>query len=178
MTRQLTRCWVLLLLLGITGPGCATNKVAKDLAGYVNQGVLRIAELERVSLEKYAAVTGPNYRSDRKIYETLRDEVLPLYKRFLQGLRDLRPETREVIDLHGIYIVGAESLYEGFREKMAGIAQGDENIIRAANAKIEKGRLENERWRNELLALGEKHGLRVDKKEQQKGDTPHAGCRL
>jgi hypothetical protein len=146
-------------------PGCATDKVARDLADYVNLGVLGIAELEQKSLTQYASVTGGNYTTDDRVLETLRDHVIPLYKRFLDGLRNLRPQTEEVKQLHKIYIFSAESLYEGFREKLVGIETKDENIIRSANAKIEKGRAENERWRKELGTLAEKKGLKEETKE-------------
>jgi hypothetical protein len=147
--------------------GCATGRVPKDLAVYVNQGVLRIAELERASLEKYAAVTGPNFTTEQRVYEALRDEVVPLYKQFLHGLRDLRPETDEVRKVHGIYVGGAQSMYDGFTEKMLGIRSGDENIVLDANRKIEKGRIENERWQKELLELAEKHGVKQVKDEKK-----------
>jgi len=159
--------WIAAVLLfqAILWSGCATDRVTGDLANYVNQGILRIAELERVSLEKYAAVTGANYTTDKRFHDVLRQDVVPLYKRFIDGLRGLRPETEEVRRLHNIYIQGAGDLYEGFREMMVGLEQGDENIIRAANQKIDKGRLENERWRNELLTLAERHGLTAEKKK-------------
>jgi len=144
--------------------GCATQREARDLVNYVNQGVLNIAELESKALERYASVTGENYTTDQRTYEALRDGVIPLYKRFLDGLRKIQPETEEVKKLHRIYILGAEQLYEGFKEKRYGIEIGNEKIIRSANEKIEKGRVENERWRSELEVLAKKYKLKEAKK--------------
>jgi hypothetical protein len=139
---------------------CATNPAAVDLTNYVNQGVLQIAELEQKSLERYAAVTGPNYKSDEEVYEALKDWVIPLYSRFLRGLRKIRPETREVRELNRIYIHGAESLLDGFKTLMIAIEIKDPSLINAVNEKLEKGRLENQRWRRELTALSDKYGLK------------------
>ncbi len=150
--------------------GCATDKVAYDLTNYLNQGVLNIAELEQKSLARYASVTGSHYRDDQTLYEALRDYVMPLYKRFIRGLRALRPETEEVRGLNRIYIDGAESLLEGFKLIMLAIEKHDSSLIRPANENLEKGRLENERWRKELMALAGKHGVRPQ--EKMKGESP------
>ena len=144
--------------------GCATTRESKDLVNYVNQGVLNIAELERRSLEQYASVTGGNYTTDQRVYEVLRDEVVPLYKRFVDGLRNIQPETEDVKKLHRTYLMGAQQLYEGFKEKMYGIEIGNERIIRSGNEKIEQGRVENEKWRNELEALAKKYKVKEAKK--------------
>jgi hypothetical protein len=147
--------------------GCATDKVAMDLVDYVNQGVLNIAELEKQSLERYASVTGKDYTTDERVYEALKVDVIPQYKLFLDSLRKIRPKTEEVNKLHGVYVRGAEYLYRGFRTKMLGLEKKDAYLIRAANENIEKGRMENEKWRNMLMDLNKKHGV-VEKKEEKK----------
>ncbi|MCJ7764290.1 MAG: hypothetical protein MUO90_03925, partial [Dehalococcoidales bacterium] len=66
--------------------------------------------------------------------------------------------------LHRTYLMGAQQLYEGFKEKMYGIEIGNERIIRSGNEKIEQGRVENEKWRNELEALAKKYKVKEAKK--------------
>jgi len=146
---------------------CASNKVGLELVNYVNQGILGIAELERISLEHYASVTGKNYTTDQRVYEALKDQVIPVYKRFLDGLRDISPEDQALKKLHGIYIRGAELLYDGFKMKMLGIERKDKNLIILSNEKIEKGRVENERWRKELNDLCKQHGVAEEKKVKE-----------
>jgi hypothetical protein len=138
---------------------CATDRAAIELVNYVNHGILNIAELERESYKRYAAVTGENYTTNQRVYEALKDDVIPLYKRFLDSLRKIRPENEELKNLHRMYMQGAELLYTGFKEKMFALEKEDENLIRSANEKIEKGGIEIERWRNELRVLLEKHGV-------------------
>ena len=153
------------LIVACVALGCATfDPVRRDIANYVNQGILNIAELEQKSLERYAAVTGPNYTTPERVYEALKDDVIPLYRRFLKGLREIRPETEEVRRVHKTYIIGAEYLYRGFKEKMYGIELNNEAIIVSANQKIEKGAAENRKWQEELFALARKHGLGKEKK--------------
>jgi hypothetical protein len=157
---------VFALALACACTGCATDKVALDLTNYLNQGVLNIAELEEKSLARYASVTGNNYKDDQTTYEALRDYVIPLYKRFIRGLRALQPETQEVRDLNRIYIDGADSLYEGFKLILLAIETKDGSLIRPANDYLEKGRLENERWRKELIALAGEHGVKPQEKKE------------
>jgi hypothetical protein len=156
----------LFLNLACAWAGCATDKVAIDLTNYLNQGVLNIAELEGKSLAHYASVTGSNYKNDQTTYAALRDYVIPLYKRFIRGLRALQPETEEVRNLNRIYIDGADSLLEGFKLILLAIEAQDSSLIRPANDYLEKGRLENEKWRKELIALAAKHEV----KPQTKGE--------
>ena len=166
-----TKIITLIVTLALTcvSAGCATDKVATDLTNYVNQGVLNIAELEEKSLARYASETGSNYKDDQTTLEALRDYVIPLYRRFIRGLRALQPETQEVKELNRIYIDGADSLLEGFKLVMLAIEKQDASLIRPANEYLEKGRLENERWRNELVALAGKHGVKAqEKKEAQR----------
>jgi hypothetical protein len=151
---------IAILMLGAVLIGCATNPVALDLTNYVNQGVLPIAELEQVSLDRYASVTGRNYKSDEEVYVTLDKWVIPLYTRFLDGLRKVRPETQEVRELHRFYIMGSESLLDGFKTLMIAIELKDPSLIKSVNEKLDAGRLDNERWRRELAGLADKYGLK------------------
>ena len=155
------------LALACVSAGCATDKVAVDLTNYLNQGVMGIAELEQKSLAHYASVTGSNYKNDQTTYEALRDYVIPLYKRFIRGLRALQPETEEVRNLNRIYIDGAESLLEGFKLVMLAIETQDASLIRPANEYLQKGRLENEKWRKELIALAGKHEVNTLEKRDK-----------
>jgi hypothetical protein len=41
----------------------------------------------------------------------------------------------------------------------------DSSLIRPANDYLEQGRLENEKWRSELIALGGEHGVKMEEKE-------------
>lgn len=136
---------------------CARDLAALQLARYVNQDILTIAELEQKPLERYAAVTGENYTSDRNVRQALENFVVPYYGRFLDSLRRIHPPNEELAALHGVYLQGAELLYAGFRTKLAGIEAGDEAVIRAGNGKIEAGRVKIAEWRTGLDRLYQKY---------------------
>ncbi len=161
-----------LLILGffIFFSGCASHKnyvggklisgpAATDIVNYVNQGLISIAELEKKSLERYASVAGKNFTSNRKLLETLKDFVIPTYKRFVTGLRSISPETQDVRNVHAIYLKAAEATLEGFQTIMIGLENNDERIIQEGNKKLEEGRIGVEKWRAELNELYKKNGV-------------------
>lgn len=150
---------VLLIMLS-----CATNRVSRDLVTYVNQEILGIVELEKKSLSSYGAVVGQNFTTAERVYDALKNEVIPQYGRFVELLKDITPETEEVMKLHRIYVRGAEYLLSGFKAKMVGIKTEQEPLIRTANRQIVKGRIETEKWRAELIKMYQKYGI-VEKKK-------------
>jgi len=154
---------LILVLLPAALFGCAaTSPAAIDLANYVNQGVLRISELEQKSLERYASVTGPNFKSNEELYDALKERVIPLYSRFVAELRKIRPETDEVKNLHRIYIGASTSMLDGFKMLMIAIETKEFDMIPSVNEKIERGRIENERWRRELVALSKRYKIKLE----------------
>jgi len=157
---------ILLLLFFLSS--CATDMVANDLALYLNQGVMNIAELEQKALERYAAVTGPNYTSDEEVYLALKDRVIPLYRRFLEGLRTLRPATDEVRDLNRILVDAAQVMYDGFNLKMVGIEHDEVPMILAGNQKIEEARVGMEQWQAGLAGLADSRGLALLEGERKR----------
>ena len=144
---------------------CATNPVSPDLIDYVNQGILGIVELERRSLASYASVIGKNFTTAERVSETLKNDVIPQYERFVELLREITPETEEVMKLHRIYVRGAEDILSGFKAKRVGIETNQEPLIRTANRQIEKGRVETEQWRKELMEMYRRYGIVERKRE-------------
>lgn len=143
----------------ISGGRLITGPAANDLVNYVNQGILGIAELETSALERLASVTDENYTSNERVYEELKNFIIPTYKRFLDGLRNIEPEYEDVKRVHGIYIQAAESIYDGFMTKMIGIENNDENIIIQGNQKVEKGVMGIKKFRSALDALYREQGV-------------------
>lgn len=143
---------------------CATNRVSQDLVEYVNQGILGIVELEKRALQSYAFVVGKNFTTAERVYNALKNDVIPQYERFVELLREINPETEEVMKLHRIYVRGAELLLSGFKAKRVGIETKQEPLIITANRQIEKGRVETEKWRRELMNMYQRYGI-VEKKK-------------
>ncbi len=147
---------VLLILLK---PGCATDPTTMELATYVNQEILGIAELEQKALLHYASVTGENFTSTQAVIESLQDHVIPLYSRFHGMLMQIRPQTEEVRRIHRLFVIGSSHLLRGFEDKWIGLKTGEDRVVEQANRMIERGRNENAHWRRELMTALEEHGL-------------------
>jgi len=152
-----------LFSLCIISTVCAGENIAADLVGYVNHGILDISSLETEALKKYASVTGSSYTSDSAVYETLKNDVIPVYNKFLEMLKKIRAQTDEVQQLHAIYVQGSETMYNGFVAKKQALERKDESRLIYANGQIEKGRAETERWRGKLLELCKGYGVKVGK---------------
>ena len=161
---------LLILCFFIFFSGCASHKnyvggklisgpAATDIVNYVNQGLISIAELEKKSLERYASVAGKNFTSNQKLLETLKDFVIPTYKRFVTGLGNISPETQEVRNVHAIYLKAAEATLEGFQTIMVGLENDDERIIQQGNKKLEEGQAGVKKWRAALNELYIKNGV-------------------
>lgn len=151
---------VLFLYAVFSLAGCATDKVGLELVEYVNQGVLNISQLEIKALERYAAVTGANYTTDRALSDALRNDVIPLYGRFVELLKQIRPQSDEVLQLHAVYMDGAEKMFSGFKTKLLALEKKDESLMGGANFQIESGRMKTEKWREQLSSLYLAHGVR------------------
>ena len=63
-----------------------------------------LADLETEAMQKYESVTGDNYTDDFVLYETLSNEIIPTYRKFVEGLEEIKPKTKEVQELHGLYV--------------------------------------------------------------------------
>jgi len=163
--RQLIGLWAAAFLLLGSLVGCANQRIASDLKTYVNDGILSVADLEARALADYAAVVGSNYTSDLAVYQALRYQVVPQYESFLLALKDMAPHTREVIQLHALYVRGAETMLHGFEIKLRGLENGNVALIMEGNAAIEKGRVQTERWRARIDTLFKKYAVRPEKRE-------------
>ena len=146
----------------------ADEKIARDLVEYINQGILRIGEIETKSLEKYSSVIGENYTTDELVYTTLKDDVIPLYKRFYEALRQISPKTETVMKLHSIYVRGVRDINEGFNLKRLGLELKNDDIVLTANKKIEAGSEDVREWKRQLVELCKKHGVGSKESEKQK----------
>ena len=146
-----------------TGGKLITGPAAADIVNYINQGLIAIAELEKKSLESYASVTGENATTDKKLFETLRNFVVPTYKRFVTGLKNIPIKNQEIRQVHAIYISAAESMLDGFQTIMIGSEKSDITVIKQGNKKLEEGRAGIDKWSAGLNELCKKHGVAFSK---------------
>jgi hypothetical protein len=132
---------------------CAGGRLSKEMVVYVNQDIMNISQLEILALKHYAAVTGDHYTNDERVHSALKNDVIPLYKRFYTLLKEVSPVESEIKRIHRIYVHGAEEILNGFNAKKMGLENKDEGLVRLANLEIEEGGKKVGRWRAELYQL-------------------------
>jgi hypothetical protein len=147
--------------------GCKEDKDRTQVLEYLNDGILRIYELEQSALKHYAGVTGENYSSDEALYEALKESVIPTYSRFVMLLEEIQPPNDELVALHSIYIKSAHSFQTGFAILLAAIGKKDPAMVEQANTYITEARQKGEAWREEFFALCEKKGIKLVFEEKQ-----------
>jgi len=137
------------------------------LGNYVNRDILGIAELEAAAWEQYNAVVGENYTSDTAVFEALETDVIPIYERFFDLLQQIEPEDPEISQLHALYIRGANNVLNGFRIKMRGIEDRNEEMIIAGNQQISDGAEQTYQWREQLFGMYESRKMRAMTKKEK-----------
>jgi len=137
------------------------------LTNYVNRDILGIAELETAAWKNYMAVVGENYTSDRAVLEALKNDVIPIYERFVDLLEQIQSDDGEISRLHALYIQGANNVLNGFRVKLTGIEDQDEEMIIAGNEQIKEGADQTYQWREQLLAMYDSRKLKAMKKKDK-----------
>ncbi|MFO7962798.1 MAG: hypothetical protein R6U50_02655 [Desulfobacterales bacterium] len=120
--------------------GCTGQRIPYELVKYVNQDLQNLSRLETRALSSYASVIGDNYTTDERVGKTLKQHVIPYYKRFTELLRDVSPGTNRLRRIHSLYVHGADKICHGFNLKMLGIEKKDENLILIADRQIAAGR--------------------------------------
>lgn len=153
---------IMTMLLSVVCFGCGQDPVQEDLLNYINTELSTLADLETEALQKYESVTGDNYTDDFVLYETLSNEIIPTYRKFVEGLEEIKPKTKEVQELHGLYVEAANTQYNAFVQIMAAIEQLDTNIIANANEKLSEGRKKLREFETKLLELAEEHNVTLE----------------
>ena len=139
--------------------GCTKYQTTYKIIDYVNQDIKGIIDLEIRAKKHYYAVVGKNYTSNQAVLEAIKNDVMPIYKRFMLLLRKIKPKHTEIQQVHFIYLRAAESTYDGFRLKMIGLKKDDVRLMQLGNDKIKSGWEETENWRAELFKLYKKYGV-------------------
>jgi hypothetical protein len=140
---------------------CAVKPKQESLANYVNRDILSIGQIELEAFQRYAAVTGKNYTTDQAVYNALKNEVIPVYKRFAHLLNQIQipPDDMELAKAHGYYRKGSKKILKGLEMKLHGIEAKNEVLISLGNQRINAGIQDTLKWRDQILNLKESRDL-------------------
>ena len=146
------------LFLGLSS---CSNEVSDDLLDYINKQLPKVADNESEAVELYESVSGDNYTDDERMYSVIKNDVVPIYKKFIDGLKSISSEikTEEVQKVHQQYIEAASLQYDGFLLILSAIETQDPNQITKANEKLNKGTDLLDEYNSDLEKLCKKNNV-------------------
>ncbi|AUO07935.1 hypothetical protein NS115_22640 [Paenibacillus jamilae] len=143
---------------------CSTDPVKKDLITYVNDGMLPLAQDEKAVTEKYESVTGDNFTDDEILYNTLRDDIIPEYTKYLDKVEAVKTETPEVRAVHETYIKAVSTQKEALITMVDALEKGDLNLINEGNTKLSEGKKLFRDFGEQVNTLAKEHDVKINKK--------------
>lgn len=145
---------------------CSGDKVQQDLLNYINVEMPSVAALESEAGTAYESVSGENYQNDSIMYYTISETVVPKYQEFYDKLKNIKPATEEVANLHKEYVQAAADQLEAFNLILEAIEKQDAEIITRANEDLAEGRALIKMWRADLDSACSKHNVVIDAEEE------------
>ena len=130
---------VLLLLCGCSNP------VKMDIRNYSTQ-IKYLMEDEANVLKRWNSVSGANFVNDGYMYQALDTYIINNYDEFVTKLEKIQPQTKEVQNLHDMYVKGAEKQLEAFKLMKDGVAKKDKDIMNNAYKIMTDGRSLEMQW--------------------------------
>src|SRR5699024_7676469 len=79
------------------------------------------------------AVTGDNYTDNESVYETLSDEVVPLYKAFVKESQEMEAPIEALIETHNLLMEITEIGLESFEVRTEAYKKEDESLLEEAD---------------------------------------------
>ncbi|MED1467616.1 hypothetical protein [Bacillus salipaludis] len=147
------------LMIGTLLTACGNDPVKGDLQNYVNKQTKPLAKKEKEVINLYESVTGANYTNDKTTYNTMVQEVIPKYRDYIAEVESIRPKTKEVRDIHEIYLKAVNLQNSAFIMIVSAIEEQDLNKINEANNKLTEARKLMREYQNALKELAKKHDL-------------------
>lgn len=146
--------------------GCFDDPIQDELLLYLNSDLSTAHELEKKAVSAYEGVTGANFSNDQELYNTLINEVIPNYEKFLDELNSVKIKNEALKEIHDIYIEGAQIQYEAFTIIIKALETQDQALITEANEKLEKGRTLIQDYVTKLEQLAQEHNVTIDKNKK------------
>ena len=153
--------WLLVLFFVIS----CSNPTKDELINYTNNELPKVASLEAEIISLYDSATGENYKDDVSLYTTLRDDVIPKQKKFVEDLENINNNLKipEIIKLNETYIEAANIQYSAFLIMLTALEKQDYTLISEANEKLDKGRKLKRQWQIDLNILADKNSVTFNK---------------
>ncbi len=145
---------VLLLIILLFAGG---DSVQDDLIDYINNDLPEITELDSDVRELYESAR--NSSNDQTMYLIIKNSVIPKSKQLIDEAEDIEIETKEVRELHEIYLESINKQGQAFTLMLAALEAQDYTLITSANEKLDESRKLMRDYEEELEELMEEHDV-------------------
>ncbi|MBU9712692.1 hypothetical protein [Evansella tamaricis] len=152
---------VICLCLAAVLPACGEDPVQEDILTYMDE-LEPLITLEEQIVYEFESVTGVNSVDDWTTYIHIEDVVIPLYLDFIDRLEEITPATREVRDIHEIYIEGSNLQYNAFLKILSAIEYGSYDMIGESNQMLAEARALMRNYVSEFGHLADEHGVEFE----------------
>jgi hypothetical protein len=126
-----------------------------DLIDYWNSKLMKIFDLEKVAMTSYNDIRQDLFKEES--INILTNKVIPIYGKFLEGLKNNPPNTKEVNKVHKLYIESATLMYEALGDIETSAKQKNSMQLKQASGKIEEANEKMKQYIDALQKLREKH---------------------
>lgn len=151
--------FVILAFIPIFVLSACGDPVQDDLLHYINNEVKSLEELETEAISEYESVIGENFVDDETTYIHIQDVVIPKYRKLIEELEEIRPDTKEVREIHELYIDASNTQFNGIVTVLAAIEAQDYDKINEANQMLNEGRALMRQALNEIEDLAKEHNV-------------------
>lgn len=152
------RFGIIILIIVLMLTGCI-NKNKRDLFNYVNAELPPVVEIENTALEKYNNLISNNDYTYSMFYSTLKDEIIPTYEDFLNQLMKISPKTKELKEIHSLYIEGAKYQLKALKLLQKGIEEKDNELLLKSSDLLKKSKEYMTKYKNKIVTLAEKYHM-------------------
>lgn len=151
-----------LCVICVLNVGCS-NAETSDLKHYVNVDLAAIEKTEADAINNFNDIMKSFEETPefyKKMYMNLVSTTIPLYQEFYDKLKEIKPETNEVNQIHALYISGADKQLEALKTFRDGISEKNEYKIASANKMLDESKTIMTSYRKSIIELAE--DLNVD----------------
>jgi hypothetical protein len=124
--------------------GCA-SPVKTDIRNYSTQ-IKYLMEQETDVLKRWNSVSGTSFVNDGYMYQALDNYIIDNYDKFVTQLEKIQPQTKEVQQLHAMYVQGAQKQLEAFKLMKDGLEKKNKDIMNNAYKIMTDGRNIEKQW--------------------------------
>lgn len=147
---------VIILAIALFSGGDA---VQDDLLDYINNDFADISELDAKVYDLYEKAR--NSEDDYSMYLILSDEVIPESKKLIEEAEDLALETKEVKEVHELYLDAINKQNQAFTLMLSALENQDYVIMTQANEKLDEARKLMRDYESALKDLADEHGVEI-----------------